>query len=329
MSRRVISTSTGLDKETTICLKGVLAVMVLISHLHGRVDLFDSSILGTMFSAFGYLAVSVFFFLSGYGLEKSNCIKTNYIAELPRKRIFPFYCLCCLMILIYIMRDILFGNSISGVAIIQSFVFGQTVVDNGWYLQAQLVFYIIFYLCYRYGNSKKKLLLILGITMYCLFCVVIGLSTTWYEASYCFVLGVLFAENENKSSNLCNAIKTPCIYYLFYTAMFGLFLVALYFGNKSILPETGRIAIKLISALLFSVLAVSALSLIEIRNCVTRFLGNISLEIYLLQGIFLDLFMETIPVLNEWFYMLIVTMSTIVSAIIFNPVFKKIINIGR
>ena len=57
-----------LSRNTTNSLKGVMALMVLLCHLHGRVQLFSNSILGTLFTAFGYLAVSGFFFLSGYGL---------------------------------------------------------------------------------------------------------------------------------------------------------------------------------------------------------------------------------------------------------------------
>ena len=60
-----------LSKERTVALRGILALMVLICHLHARVELFSNSILGTLFASFGYLAVAVFFFLSGYGLTES------------------------------------------------------------------------------------------------------------------------------------------------------------------------------------------------------------------------------------------------------------------
>lgn len=81
-----------LERDTTICMRGIFACMVLFSHIHGRVSLFSTSLLGTMFSAFGYLAVSGFFLLSGYGLYEQYQKKgTPYAKQFPQKNILPFY----------------------------------------------------------------------------------------------------------------------------------------------------------------------------------------------------------------------------------------------
>ena len=60
-----------LDKQNTDCLKGLCAMAVVISHLCSQTGIGSSLGLGAIYSALGYLAVSVFFALSGYGLAFS------------------------------------------------------------------------------------------------------------------------------------------------------------------------------------------------------------------------------------------------------------------
>ena len=138
-----------LDRNTSTSFKGILAILILLCHLHARVELFTHSILGTLFTALGYLCVGAFFFLSGYGLNES-LTKQDYLAAFPRRKLLPFFLVCCFTVALYVLRDLLVGSSIQPKAVLQSFLFGKTVVDHGWYLQAQLLFYIIFYLIYRF-----------------------------------------------------------------------------------------------------------------------------------------------------------------------------------
>lgn len=160
----------GIKRETSVSLKGVLACMVLICHLSGRVSLFADNILGTLFTAFGYLAVSVFFFLSGYGLRESFFNNDKYVRNFPLKKLFPFLLICTFTILIYLIRDLLLFNHINALDVLQSFFFGKTIVDNGWYLQAQMVFYVLFYLVYNFIKTKRILVLTLLVVLYCGIC---------------------------------------------------------------------------------------------------------------------------------------------------------------
>lgn len=58
-----------LAKQTSISLKGVLALMILIHHIYQQ-TLFGSSslLIDYVLRSFGYWGVSAFFMLSGYGL---------------------------------------------------------------------------------------------------------------------------------------------------------------------------------------------------------------------------------------------------------------------
>lgn len=314
------------DIQTSSCLKGILACMVLLSHLHGRVSLFSHSILGTLFTAFGYLAVSAFFFLSGCGLQCSMTAKTDYIKTFPRRKLLPFFLICCFTILIYLLRDLLLTRSVDALRLLQSFFFAGTIVDNGWYLQAQILFYVIFYLISRYCLKQSNVLLPLTIIIYCVFCAAIGLPTTWYEASLCFPLGVLFAKHcKSDSANTPSKLR----FFLTMAVMLLAFVVTLLLGNKSILPEPLRIAVKMLSSALFTILLMAVVSKINIKNPITTFLGSICLEIYLLQGLFLNVFQKQLPIENDWLYMAAVTASTLVLSRLLHPVYKRLNQIGK
>ncbi len=59
-------------REKTECLKGWLAMGVLAHHLFQRTSLIPGdSLLGFFFSCLGSYCVSMFFFISGYGLMAS------------------------------------------------------------------------------------------------------------------------------------------------------------------------------------------------------------------------------------------------------------------
>lgn len=327
MNNFLLNTKCTLSLSTTNCIKGLLAVMVLICHLHARVDLFSTSIFGTLFSAFGYLAVSCFFFLSGYGLHEVSQKKERYILDFPKKKLLPFFCLSCFVILIYLLRDLLTGSDVKILEVLQSFFIADTIVDNGWYMQVQMLFYMLFYISYRFGKKKRNLLLIILVSLYCLLGFAFNMATTWYETSLCFPLGILYSKVKDKINN--NLISYTKKWLLALALLSCAFIVTLFFGNKPILFEPLRIFVKMISAMIFSTLIALLFSKININFFFTRFLGKYSLEIYLTQGIFMSLFIEQIPINNDWLYILIVASTTIIFSILVHPIFKFVSSIGK
>jgi peptidoglycan/LPS O-acetylase OafA/YrhL len=153
------------------------------------------------------------------------------------------------------------------------------------------------------------------------------MTTTWYEAGLCFPLGAIYSALKEKVKNtfvLRNHLFFICIGILALT-----FVITLFFGNKTILPEGLRIMVKMTSSILFSLLFALFFSKFNINFFFTRFLGKYSLEIYLTQGIFLNLFVEQLPIKNDWVYILVTAFSTILFSIIVHPIFTFIIKLGN
>lgn len=315
-----------LSRDTSICLRGVLACMVLLCHISAKVGIFGNSIAATLFSAFGYMGVSAFFFLSGYGIYEQFKERPEYVNAFPRRRILPFYCLCVFCIAVYTLRDLIFYKAFSVKTFFLSFAIGGTVVDKGWYLQVQLLLYILFYLSFRFIKKGQVLLLSGATCAFCVICAVIGLDSTWYETVVCFVLGMVVSMHKEKVVKILDdGIKG----WLILAACGGLFVLTMYFGNASVLPFAARIIVKMLSAAFFACSIVIFVTKVRINNPVLRFLGVISLEIYVTQGLFLKMFKDTAHIGNDWLYALTVLAVTIAFSFAVHPVFKWINSIGR
>ena len=296
----------------------MLACMVLLSHLHGRVGLFSHSLLGTVFTAMGYLAVGVFFFLSGYGLYASMEKKKGYLEHFIGQKFLPFYVVYLFLCVVYVITMLILKGSVDGSQLLFSMLYGKTVVVSGWYLQAQMLLYLVFYLTFKFTKNGLYWTL-LATALYCIVCPLVGLPSTWYETVPCFVLGLWAAKNNaliqewlQKRTLVISAGAINLIVFM------GLLLL----GNKSVLPDIVRIPVKMLSAYSFVALAVLLVTFVKTENPVTAFLGDRSLELYALQGIFLELLRPVIT--NDWLYMLIVTLTLLVAAVAAKPVLSAI-----
>lgn len=92
-----------LSKENTNLLKGIFAICVLVHHTRACMTSLNDTILGMILTASGYLSVAMFYFFSGYGLEKQYQISfKKYIDSFFKNRVASFYILYILILSIYL-----------------------------------------------------------------------------------------------------------------------------------------------------------------------------------------------------------------------------------
>ena len=176
--------------------KGLLALLVFTHHIYQVTSVFSGTYIGYVFQAFGYWAVAAFFFLSGYGLTISHLNKGNdYTKSLLIKKVAPFYTINALLVGIYCLVNMAKASfSIELSTVLQSFLFGKTIVGNGWYLQVQILLYIFFFISFLNNNEKKsKIILVFLCFAYIVAAKVFGMSETWYVSIPAFVAGSFFA----------------------------------------------------------------------------------------------------------------------------------------
>lgn len=162
-----------LDRNITDLLKFVACTMVAMSHYSGYVlaeGVSSAFIYKAIAAIGGYLGVAIFFFLSGYGLMKSDQKRHRYISEFCKRRLakawLPAVVVSAIWLAVayFVDLDLLCNRHyILGIL----WWFNDEVM---WFIRVILVMYVFFYIyssvSLRYANSKPILLIAIAIIAY-------------------------------------------------------------------------------------------------------------------------------------------------------------------
>ena len=313
-----------LSRSNSECLKGIFAVCVLMHHLYQYSGILRGTIIAYIFESMGYLSVSVFFFISGYGLMASYSTKGNhYIKQFPRTRLLPYYCVIVFLIVIYTIENIILKNEITMISVVKSLISSDTVVFFGWYLQVQLLLYIIFLIVFSICKTQKLQLgfLFTYVMVYCAVSFLSGVTATAYESVFSFVLGFVWYAKKARIDSLLRDGKRWL--WLVVSTLFLVYgLVSLSFCNISSIVI---VICKMLSAVLFVVLVMLLVNKIRVDYRLTRLLGTMSLDIYVVQGLFIVLLRsKLIYISNPYFYIVLVIIGTAVGAVLIHPIIRYI-----
>jgi peptidoglycan/LPS O-acetylase OafA/YrhL len=268
-----------LDKKATEALKGILILIVTFSHLTAYID---CGIIKEICN-YGALAVSVFFFISGYGLMKSLIYRKDYLTNFISKRFSKILPPIIIVTIIYIPLKVYFDGT-NLYQLLKDLAKGHTLTPYAWYIYAIILYYLSFYTTFKIIKRKNiaiafvfiMIILYTGIIKY------LNWGAWWYISSFAFPMGLLYAYHEQKIIELLY-IKSRVSTTLIYLAnIFILLYCAL--GTYFMWPGWGGIMYNLIPLLIMPILYSFNLERIHIL----RFLGRISYEIYILHGIFIQ-----------------------------------------
>lgn len=260
------------DKEATLPLRALLALLVVLHHT------WVSSWL-----SFGTYAVSVFFFLSGYGMSKSfNSKGKKYLQGLLSRyavKLFLPYALC--VVLNLLIKAFFFGDRSEDFSVIWREGNFYPVLPFSWYPWALLVFAMIFVCAYRFSTKGKRLLGVgVGLAVYYIvvqYC--LHWHPSWYLNTWAFLVGCAYAETEDDwirslSTNGRKLMLSLAV--VFSLCMSG----AIFSSDVPILTECGYAFLGLVV-----VCALRCHPLPKWRWL--YWLGMISYEIYLVHGVVL------------------------------------------
>ena len=264
--------------------RGILALTVVCHHLAEKTG--DSSLFH-IFAFLGFLPVAYFFFLSGYGLQKSYARKPGYRASILKKRIPSVLVPYLFVTALYWLLSAVEGKPYTLAEVLRSFALGDPIARFTWYIVFVLLLYALFWLAtalYR-GDQLRgavwNLLLVLALTG--LFRT-LDFSMYWYNSCLTYPLGVLWAMKED--AWLPFARKHFRVLFLGLVPAFGLvFLATLMLADASWV-----LALYWLSGILFTVVCLLLQMKVTFGNRLLRTLGDCSMEIYMLQGLFMTLF---------------------------------------
>lgn len=326
-----------LSLQQTEAIKGALAVCVLLSHTVPGSGMVKGSILSSLIGSLGYLSVSVFFFLSGYGIMAQHRKRgEDYCRIFLKNRVLSTYFLTISLIVVYGMFHLLCGRLVDWRMVINSFLIGNTIVSYGWYLQVIVLFYLIWYICYRYIHSAKMRSAMLGamVIMYMVLAAIFFSGSTWYECSLSFLLGIGFQVHRDKFEQAILATKGRHIVgaLLAFGSFAGCYIAMhINWVENSTINLSVKLAFRITSSPAFCVFVVLMMAMLKLSQCkMLRYLGSLSLGIYVFQGIPLALFhSDYLYIQNGWLYCVCVIISSFLLAWAMQPGILWVMNLPR
>ena len=300
-------------RSKTIILLITLFAMLLISFVLNIRNV-DAGRL-RIFSTIGVWLIGFFFFCSGYGLITSLRTKQDYLKGFLVKRVLivlvPFF-LCNYA---YMSVELLRGMQFSTPELIASF-FGVLLTNSQmWFAVEIMLLYIVFFLLFTY--VKKEKVCIMTIVALTAMITLIGMLNTrpfclsnwfwgewWFNTSFMFLFGMIMAHSEEKIIAFVKK-RYPIVLLLCLVAAIGLSFpvnamaemgtyYCEYEGSFTILQIFMIKFVTLLCqfAMVFFADAVVLMAMMKIKcgNRITRSLGSVSLELYLIHNLYLIMF---------------------------------------
>ena len=200
---RSICREDALAPDNTKALRLVLIVAIFIFHA--------SIHMGFLTPDLGHVCVSVFFFLTGYGLEYSLANKPDYARSFLHRRVLG------LMIQYWIIMTVLAAFVFTIHRSWDQFLveFTATFGVPLWYITELVAFYIVFYLSMFISDRRKALLLIAAGTLFVMFVLWYHFnSDLYYRSGLCFVLGVAWYTCRGSFSKMNRGLISALLFLL-------------------------------------------------------------------------------------------------------------------
>lgn len=181
-------------RNLTDLVKWIAAIAVVISHLY--TFYMHSPTLATE-CRFGSLSVSIFFFLSGYGLICNYNLKgEKYLKGFLIHRIGKVIIPLLTAYAIYIPLLKIISNRGGVTEAIQSLFSTNPLLPYSWYVTEIVLLYLLFYITMRFVPKYKIITLSLIII-----CMMLGMLLTkfphwWINATPCFIIGMWYCQYE-------------------------------------------------------------------------------------------------------------------------------------
>ena len=298
-------------------LRGLFALVVVFHHLAQRTT---EGFLFHLFTHVGYLAVAVFFFFSGYGLQKKYITDETYSHQFLLRRLPSVLIPYIIMNFIYWLANAVNGTFYSLTDVLQTLGNGSPLVANSWYIICILFFYVVFY-CLMRICKRHYIWMIAGACLYNLSWIIIchslSYGTWWYKSSHLLVVGMIWATWDKKITEIIQK------YYIIFTFIaWAAFLFLNYIKSSQI----GLINGIILMAIAFDFVIIINLFSMKfcIGNRILNYLGAVSLEIYMIHGLFILRLKQYIS--NEFMFCTSVLICSIISAHILHKIFSFLLS---
>ena len=264
--------------------RGILALTVVCHHLAEKTG--DSSLFH-LFVFPGFLPVAYFFFLSGYGLQKSYARKPGYRGSILKKRIPSVLVPYLFVTALYWFLSWAEGAPYSVGEVLRSFAVGDPIARFTWYIVFVLLLYGGFYLTtalYRGDRTIGVFWNLLLVACLVIFFRKSSFPMFWYSSCMTYPLGVLWAMKEE---NWLPFVKGH--WWLLAGILIPAF-GAVFLATMVWMDASWVLLLYWLSGIAFTMVCLLLQMKVTFGNRLLKTLGDCSMEIYMLQGLFMTLY---------------------------------------
>lgn len=305
-------------------VQGLAALGIVLHHLVQKLP--NEDLTGIkFFENMGVVFVGIFFFFSGYGLLLSVNTKDNYLRGFLKKRmpilLLPFF----LSSWMYIIVRMMTGETIGHMRLLELITTYRLPNVNAWYVTELFFLYLVFYLSYRFIKNRNLAYAVNGI--FCVALVVgsllLGHCTSseewfkgewWYNSTMLFFVGMTYAQFRNK---LLPIIKK--LYWILLPVFTVAFAVLYHFTvnrlndvgywtetetSKAYMDKFATLSLQLPMVICFIIAFLLLTMKVKFGNRFTRFVGTFTLELYLVQNMYIGFMNKSGALTNSALYML-------------------------
>ena len=327
-----------LDKYNSNKIKGLLAILIIMHHLSIYIK---DVILFKILTIIGIIAVSAFFFYSGYGLMTSYLKKESYIKDFLNNRIMKIV-IPYIIAIMFTGLAYLLTRQLTPRKIFNSLVEGEPIVRFSWYVLAIIILYVVFYLSAKFLKKKKMInIAVFGGTI--LYCIVVnnvlGFNNWWVNSCFAFFIGIFWASYKerytitlkDKNKIIRYAIILLIILFViigfqFFTSEYAAMDII---NNTDLADDIMRQPIPVINMNIICIVLLfmlfNILEKVRLNDKVFTFLGNIFFEIYLYHGLVMYLLRNSCYYCRiDYIYAILVIGLSIILAKLMNVANNKI-----
>lgn len=309
---------TILSKDKSNAVKGVLAILIVFHHFSTTCDISCFS----EFRRWGSIIVSVFFFMSGYGLARSITLKgkvylSNFLSHRLWKSVILPYAIALIIFLVYLNVDVPDASTLVG-----DWSRGFTLLPNAWFIVALALMYLGFYFINKTSGRCHVVKMFLYTLVYIIIVYSVGFERCWYVSVIMFPLGMLYADKENELVTLLNRYRAR------------IWLIPLMMGITCTCFIIQTIISSIVAFMALTIALVFVMISIEVERIgkigVFSFLSAISYEIYLCHGVAMKMCRgKYLNITDDWMFVIAVVALTLILASVVKYIVPRLAGTSR
>lgn len=334
----------GFSLEACKAMQGFLSLLIIVHHVYTFLEIRDYDVTVLHWSAnIGVYLIGFFFFCSGYGLIVSLHTKENYLQGFMVKRVLivlvPFF-ICNYA---YMFVELLLVNRYPMHELIAAF-FGIVLLNSQmWFAVEIMLLYLVFFVLFKHiKNEKIGIIIMTALIMIVTLLAMMwfkGEKPTkwfsgewWYNTTPLFIIGMIVARHREQ-------IKSFIAKY--YWLAIGVCILGVCITGMQVEETlyyygywTFQLSDKLISyvvqvphVIFFELFLILVMQKIQFRNLCLDVLGKFSLEILLVNGVFLNGFLGVLECYGLTCYLCLTFVGTLFSAVLLYKLKRFILEI--